>query len=312
MDILGFALNIKKDYFKEKYQQLINKINTITDDCVTIYLLSDSIVLLSSDCKLTIRYTRDIYTWGILNDFWIRGAIAAGEIEPNINTEMKSSDTRIILPYLGDIYLRAYNMESQLNLSGIALDDVLVSAPENCDLKEDTDFIIYQEYLPKEDRKEDKKLLLPNDKRQFGTLINNMYIEQMLQSHVNDIDKYVNTFSYFIFLFMRYDDISDVDSFLDDLCKQIGLQGRRLLIPNKIFIIFIALIKGLFDRYRSPSNKYYSKETLEYHISKVIEKIKQSGNLSVFTDYIIEYDKKRSTTLYQDIYMVRADISYFK
>lgn len=91
-------------------------------------------------------------------------------------------------------------------------------------------------------------------------------------------------------------------------CKQLGLQGRRILIPPKVIIVFVAVIKGLFDLYRSPINKHLSKGALELEVSTILDALKKQGYLPIFTDFVIEYD----SVLCSEIYQLRADIANFK
>lgn len=310
MDILGFSSRIENDDFKKKYKKLINIIENNKDKEVGLYLLSDSIVILSRKFEKVKKHTQDIYTWSILNDFWLRGAIAKGEIV-NINSrEVTRKNGNIILPYLGQAYLTAYNLESKLNLAGIAIDKELF--PDNPDLPLvlNIDYIEYEEYLHKEGNEGERRFLLPctNYEKQ---ILNSIYFEEMLKSHSTDIDKYINTFSFCIMLLIKNADNLDIYNFLEGLLKQLGLHGRRILIPSKVVIIFIAVIDSLFKRFRSFNDKYYSASLLELNISTIIHALKKEGYLSTFTNYVLEYDKKRHTSLYKDIYEVRSNLSNF-
>lgn len=309
MDILGFSSRIRNEDFIKKYKALINVIENFKDKEASFYLLSDSIIIFSQKFEKVKNHTQSIYKWGILNDFWIRGAIARGNVE-NIDTkEVVKMNGNIILPYLGQAYLTAYGLESKLNLAGIAIDSELLDNP-NVLLSLNIDYIEYEEYLYKEGNEGEKRLLLPcaNYEKQ---IVDSMYFEEMFKSHLADIDKYINTFSFYIMLLVKNVDDFSFDSFLEELLKQLGLHGRRILIPSKIVIIFIAVIDGLFKRYRSPNNKYYSSSLLELNISTIIHELKKEGYLSTFTNYILEYDKKRHTSLYKDIYEVRSNLSNF-
>lgn len=82
MDILGFTSKIEDKDFEGKYKNLINTISKDfeKDPKVSIYVVSDSIILISQNFSEVKSYTQTIYAWGLRDDFWIRGAIAQGEI----------------------------------------------------------------------------------------------------------------------------------------------------------------------------------------------------------------------------------------
>ncbi len=309
MDILGFTLRIKSEDFKKKYENLIEKIGEEfkKDSKVSIYVLSDSIIVVSPKFRKVIDYAKMIYTWGMNNDFWIRGALTQGEVvNVDINSIVKDNKN-VIFPYLGEAYLKAYNLESRLNMAGIMIDRDVVSDDPDMPLQENEDYIEYQEYLPKDGNEGKKRLLLPVSN--FEQIITDtMYFEEMLKSHLEDIDKYVNTFSYYLKLLLKSGNIADIHSLLENLCKQLGLQGRRILIPPKVIIVFVAVIRGLFDLYRSPENNYLSKGALELEVSTILDALKKQGYLPVFTDFVLEYD----SILYSEIYQLRADIANFK
>ncbi len=311
MDILGFTSKRTSSAFKIKYDNLKNYIGEkfSRDPKATIYVVSDSIIVCSENFEPAKNYARMIYTWGMRNDFWIRGAIAQGHVEEIDSEKIVGENKNVILPYFGEAYLTAYKLESKLNMAGIVIDDNL--KPDNPDLpleEEYTDgYMEYQEYLPKDGNEGKKRLLLP-DYNFEQSIADTMYFEEMLKSHLEDIDKYVNTFSFYLKLLLKSDNLADIHSLLENLCKQLGLQGRRILIPPKVIIVFVAVIRGLFDLYRSPENKYLSKGTLELEVSTILDALKKQGYLPIFTDFVLEYDN----VLYSEIYQLRADIANFK
>jgi len=307
LDILGFRRRFGTEDFKKNYEKLIGEIKKPNDKNNGICLLSDSIIVFSENLENVKKSTREFYTWGIRNDFWIRGAITKGKIEkPNLKDLLYKD--KFIFPYLGEGYLNALELESKLNLAGIIIDKTLIEF-----FKEDIDYIRFEEYLPKEGHERAKELFLPDT--DYQKLIESMYFEEMLKSHLDDIEKYINTFCFFLFLFLKRGDIGAVHNFLEELLKQLEAHGRRILIPSKVIIIFIALVDGLlkrcrdadtFDRYTSPPPQ------IELYISTIIDGLKKQGHLSAFTDYLLEYDNKRHTSLYRDIYDIRSNIKNFK
>lgn len=309
-DVLGFRARSGSADFTSKYESLINTISDIKDDALSVFLLSDSVVMVSEDFEQIKSQTRDFYTWGVLNDFWVRGGIAEGGV-----TRYKEVTERnkIIFPFLGEGYLKAYKQESALNMSGISVDDGFFSRmPEPEGLKKDIDYVDYEEYLPKRGYEEKKRLLLPSD-RSLKQIINSMHFEEMLKSHVEDIDKYINTFCFYVEFLLRNANAATLRAFQENLVKELELHGRRVLIPSKVVIIFIAVIDGLFKRYRAPgADQYVTAHMLETSISSIVTSLKEQGHLSAFIDYLLEYDKKRRTSLYKDINSLRTNLSSFR
>lgn len=175
MDILGFTLYIKSNDFKTKYESLIAAIRSFHPDSkVTIYLVSDSIIVTSEHLQGVKEYARMIYTWGMCQDFWIRGAITQGEYEPIDATTIIEKNGNIIMPNLGDAYLRAVNLEKQINIAGIVIDDNVKSNNRDLPLDEEIvdGFIYYQEHLPKAGNENKKKLLLPSANEDIHKIVN--------------------------------------------------------------------------------------------------------------------------------------------
>lgn len=311
LDILGFRKRFRTDDFKKNYEKLIDEIKNAENKNNGIYLLSDSIIVFSENLENVKNSTRYFYTWGVKNDFWLRGAITKGKIEKHNLKDLLYKD-KIIFPYLGEGYLNAIELESKLNLAGVIIDKTLIES-----FKEDANYIKFEEYLPKEGHEGTKELLLPDTDYQ-NQLTKSMYFEEMLKSHLDDIEKYINTFCFFLFLFLERGDIGAVNNFLDNLLEQLELHGRRILIPSKVIIIFIALVDGLFKRCRPTDtsdtfNQFTSPPPqIELYISTIINGLKKQGYLSAFTDYLLEYDNKRHTSLYRDIYDIRSNIMNFK
>lgn len=296
MDIIGFKLKIEdiedKD-FEKKYKNLIKTISKEfeKDPKVSIYIVSDSIILISQNFSEVKSYTQTIYAWGLRDDFWIRGAIAQGEIIKIDPEEVIKDNKNIIFPYLGKAYVTAYNLESKLNMAGIIIEDNVVSDNPDLKLLENEDYIEYQEYLPKEGYEGKKRLLLPWPNEEIPIINTMYYFREMLKSHSGDIDKYINTFCFYIKLLFR-SNISNRKVFLKTLLEQFG---RNILIPRKVVIIFISVIDSLMAQDNPDSSK------LESDIRMIIEALKKQNFLHTFIDYLHEFDKKRHTSLYKDI-----------
>ncbi len=312
-DVLGFTSRFLSGDLQNRYERLVEAIDGIKDNDITCFLFSDSIVIISRSFTKVRETSRSVYTWGILNDFWLRGAIAHGGL-----TEMDFSKfitrNRVVLPFLGEGYLKAYTLESTLNISGIALDDMFFEPGKECAaLRRELDYVSYEEYLPKRGYEDQKLLLLPED-GSLRQIVDTMYFEEMLKSHVNDIDKYINTFIFFIETLLKTADHETIVRFLDNLLKQLELHGSHVLIPSKVIIIFVAVIEGLIRRFRSGALGVAGtnpRELLETYVGNILGSLKVQGYLPTFVDYVLEYDKKRHSTVYHDINKLRADWSGF-
>lgn len=304
IDVLGFRARFASTDFTRKYERLIETISGIRDEGLSLFLLSDSIVIVSEDFELVKRQTRDFYTWGVLNDFWIRGGIARGNV-----TRYKEVTERnkIIFPFLGQGYLNAYKLESGLNMSGVSIDeDIFTNEADPAALREELDYVEYEEHLPKRGYEGKKRLLLPRD-RSIKQIINGMHFEEMLKSHVEDIDKYINTFCFHVTFLVQHADAATLETFQEKLLRELDLHGRRVLIPSKVVIIFVAVIEALFNRYRSGKDRRLATTRLETYVSSIVAALKEQGHLSAFVDYLLDYDKRRHTSLYKDINSLRAD-----
>jgi hypothetical protein len=306
-DVLGFTSRFISGDLMHRYGKLINVITRINDPDVNILLFSDSIVIFSERFEKLKNGTQVLYAWGIIHDFWLRGAITRGNVT-GYDTASIIREDKIILPFLGEGYLKAYGLESTLNISGIVIDDTLFS-PEGgigADLTRDVDYVEYEEYLPKRGYEGKKRLLLPREDS-VVKIVDTMYFEEMLKSHVEDIDKYINTFCFFIKFLLDSASLGTVKAFLQKLLGNMRLHSQRVLIPSKVVIIFIVLIEGLLNRYRSGRHNDYSDPSLlELDISNILRTLKEQGYLPSFIDYLLDFDKKRHTNLYKDINNLRT------
>ncbi len=307
-DVLGFTSRFMSGDLTQRYENLIKVIKGIDDQDVKVLLFSDSIVIFSESFKKAKRGTQALYTWGILHDFWLRGGIARGSVTRYDSGSFTNKD-KIILPFLGEGYLKAYRLESTLNISGIIVDDDLFSPQESAsrELEQDVDYMEYEEYLPKRGYEGKKRLLLPNE-NSVAQIIDTMYFEEMLKSHIEDIDKYLNTFCFFVKVLLDRASLVTVRAFLGKLLENMKLHSQWVLIPNKVVIIFIVLIEGLINRHHSGRHNDYSDPSLlESDIGNILRTLKEQGYLPAFIDYLLDYDKQRHTHLYKDINNLRSN-----
>jgi hypothetical protein len=97
-----------------------------------------------------------------------------------------------------------------------------------------------------------------------------------------------------------------VSNFLEQLIDQLNVHGRQFLIPRKVIIIFIAVIDALFERRDNPERDY-SKASLKADINLILDALKIQGYLPTFSDYLIEFDKKRTTNLFGKVHDILLD-----
>lgn len=300
-DVLGFTSSFISGKLSKRYDGLIEMTNKLNDQDVTIFLMSDSILCVSSEFQKLLDTSKEFYTWGILKDFWLRGAITRGSVT-QYKERVVTEPNRFIIPFLGDGYLRAYTLEVTLNISGVALDSIFFETDEsNPGFKRGIDYIEYEEYLPKVGYEGKKKLLLPKADS-LRQVVDTMYFAEMLESHVEDIDKYINTFCFYIQHLLERASTENLISFVQKMMKEFEFQAGRILIPTNIVIIFIAMIQGLFNRYRSSEGMHQCDPgQLKFLVSQIISVLKQQGYLSAFVDTLLSFDKMRQTSLYKEI-----------
>lgn len=300
-DVLGFTSSFISGKLLNKYDGLIEMANGIDYPDVTIFLLSDSILCVSSDFNTLRDTAKEFYTWGILNDFWLRGALTRGNVT-RYEARAITETNRFILPFLGDGYLKACTLEATVNLSGVVIDEAFFESDDgNPGLRKGVYYIEYEEYLPKAGYEGRKKLLLPKADS-LRQVVDTMYFAEMLESHVEDIDKYINTFCFYIQHLLERAGTENLIAFVEKIIGEFEFQAGRILIPTKIVTIFIAMIQGLFNRYRSSEGPYRCDPgQLEFLVAEVVSALKRQGYLSAFVDALLDFDRSRRTSLYKEI-----------
>jgi hypothetical protein len=304
-DVLGFTSRFISGDLSSRYDKLIKKVNDIVDPDITVFLMSDSIVIISLEFEKFRDTVKEFYTWGILNDFWLRGAITQGNVTRYHETAA-TEQNRFILPFLGDGYMRAYAIETTLNMSGIAIDNKFFDSNYvNPGFRRGIDYSEYEEYLPKTGYEAKKKLLLPIE-HSLRQVLETMYFEEMLGSHVEDIDKYINTFCFYIQQLLERANTGNLIAFVERITEEFELQGSRILMPTKIVTIFIAMVEGLLNRCHLSDNEHScSRDQLEILIGRIIAALKEEGYLAAFVDNTLDFDKKRRTSIYKEISSLR-------
>ena len=221
-DVLGFTSRFISGDLSSKYDKLIQMVNDIEDPAITVFLMSDSIIIVSLEFEKFRDTVKEFYTWGILNDFWLRGAITQGDVT-RYHERAMTQQNRFILPFLGDGYLRAYAIETTMNISGIAIDQKFFDSENtNPGFRKGVDYIEHEEYLPKTGYEGKKKLLLPK-KDSLRQVVDTMYFEEMLGSHVEDVDKYINTFCFYIRHLLEHVSTVSLIAFVEKIIKEFFL-----------------------------------------------------------------------------------------
>jgi hypothetical protein len=300
-DVLGFTSSFISGKLSRRYDGLIEMINGMDDPDVTVFLMSDSILAVSLDFLKLQDTAKKFYTWGILNDFWLRGAITRGNVT-RYEERAIIGQNRCILPFLGDGYLRAYTLQTTVNISGVVIDQLFFDSDKsNPGFKKGIDYIEHEEYLPKIGYEGKKRLLLPKADS-LRQVVDTMYFAEMLESHVEDVDKYINTFCFYIQHLLERANTENLIAFVEKIMREFELQAGRILIPTKIVTIFIAMIQGLFNRYRlSEEIHRCDPGQLAVLVGQILSVIKQQGYLSAFVDTLLDFDKRRRTSLYKEI-----------
>ncbi len=96
-DVLGFTSSFISGKLSKRYDGLIEMTNKLNDQDVTIFLMSDSILCVSSDFQKLLDTSKEFYTWGILKDFWLRGAITRGSVTQYRNGLSQSQTDSLFL-----------------------------------------------------------------------------------------------------------------------------------------------------------------------------------------------------------------------
>ena len=300
-DVLGFTSSFISGTLSKRYDGLIEMMNSRRDPDVTIFLMSDSIFCVSADFQKLKDTAKEFYTWGILNDFWLRGAITQGNVT-KYREHIIIEQNRFIIPFLGNGFLKAYTLQTTLNIYGVVLDKIFFESDEsNPGFIKGIDYIEYEEYLPKTGYEGIEKLLLPKSDS-LRQVVDSMYFAEMLESHAEDVDKYINTFCFYIQHLLERASTENLIAFVEKMLKEFAFQTGRILIPTKIVTIFIAMIQGMFNRYRSSVGFYQCDPgQLGFLVNQIVSVLKQQGYLSIFVDTMLEFDKSRHTSLYKEI-----------
>ena len=191
LDILGFKNRIAEDRFKRCYESIINDV-TARNYGDNVYLISDSIVIISEDFIGLVDKSFSIYSTALKQGLFLRGAVTKGQI--NELSSVQKTDNIIVIPYLGEAYLNAYKLEQNINCAAICIDDVTYNKLQD----EEKELIFsYKELFPKDDKKGEKSFLISD-------MMNNWSVPQTILFNISQ----------------QIDDLSNHDllKFLDTFC----------------------------------------------------------------------------------------------
>jgi hypothetical protein len=284
LDVMGFRDQYNLPEFEKRYEKLEKYIrgNEILDaQDYYLYLMSDSIIIISSELETIIHSSLDLYSFGLKEGIWLRGGISKGKI--NIYSDVKINN-HIIFPCLGEAYLKAYDLEQQLNCVAINIDNDLSEEIEESLL------IKYEEWFTKPGTPREKKILVRDLKNNWGIILThfaNLY-RKPLDALPLEIEKYINTFCLYMKILIKelYKKPSDLDEyFLKHICGILEEHGYKVVFPNEFIIVFIAFIEEL------RANHDLTDEVSRL-IRKVITILREKGFLSVFLDYLKTFNKK--------------------
>lgn len=190
LDILGFKNRIAEDRFKRCYESIIDDV-TARNYGDNVYLISDSIVIISEDFRGLVDKSFSIYSTALDQGLFLRGAVTKGQI--NELSSVQKTDNIIVIPYLGEAYLNAYKLEQNINCAAICIDDVTYNELQD----EEKELIFsYKELFPKDDKKGEKSFLISD--------MNNWSVPQTILFKISE----------------QIDDLSNHDllKFLDTFC----------------------------------------------------------------------------------------------
>jgi len=189
LDILGFQDRIAKDRFRQCYESLTHDVKGhIYGDYV--YLISDSIIVISEDFEELVAKSFSIYSSALEKGLLIRGAVTKGQI--NELSSIQEKENIIVIPYLGEAFLLAHQLEKNLNCAGICIDNLTYNElkPEEKEL-----IFSYKELFSKDNKKEEK-LFIISDMKNWSVPQTILFkiSEQIKDISKHDVSKFLDTF----------------------------------------------------------------------------------------------------------------------
>lgn len=190
IDILGFKNRIIENDFEKCYQYIINEVVKPFSSQDKVYLVSDSVVIISDTFERLIANVFGIYQIALGKGIFFRGAITKGEVkEPEMIKEEKNI---VILPYLGKTYLEAYKLEASINTAAICIDEKIIKELN----KKNKKFVFkFNEIFPKA-KENNEKYFLISDMDNWSvpqTILSNIS-SQIKDISKHETEKFINTF----------------------------------------------------------------------------------------------------------------------
>lgn len=211
LDILGFKTRINGKQFKECYESIIEKVRRSTFGS-DIYCIADSIIIIGENFRHLVDQGFAIYTTALSEGMFIRGAIAKGQVEEI--SSFSPSEGVVVMPFLGEAYLKAYELEQSINCAGICLDELVYKELED-DERQLT--FHYKELFPKRGLEKEKIFLISN--------MDNWSVPQTIlykisgQTHNlsnHDLLKFLDTFClYYTVMRKKHQDTNNMERYQD-------------------------------------------------------------------------------------------------
>lgn len=210
LDILGFKNRITEDGFKRCYEYIINEVIEPYNYTDKVYLISDSIVIISEDFGELVDNIFSIYSIALGQGLFLRGAVTKGQI--NKFPAVQETENKIIIPYLGEAFLTAYQLEQNINCAAICIDQNTYDILEG---KEKDLIFRYKELFPKDDMKREK-LFLISDMNNWSVpqTILLKISEQIANLSRHNILKFIDTFClYYRVMTEKHNDTNNLGTY---------------------------------------------------------------------------------------------------
>lgn len=210
LDILGFKNRITEDGFKRCYESIINEVIEPYNYTDKVYLISDSIVVISEDFGELVDNSFSIYSIALGQGLFLRGAVTKGQI--NKLPIVQETGNKIVIPYLGEAFLNAYKLEQNINCAAICIDQGTYDELQG----EEKDLIFrYKELFPKDDKKREKLFLISDMKNwSVPQTILLKISEQIAHPSKHDLLKFIDTFClYYRVMTEKHNDTKNLETY---------------------------------------------------------------------------------------------------
>jgi hypothetical protein len=211
LDILGCKNRITENGFKQCYDSIIKEVIEPYEYPGKVYLVSDSIVIISENFRELVGNSFSIYSIALNQGLFLRGAITRGHV--NEIPIVQERDNKIIIPFLGAAFLTAYKLEQDINCAAICIDQGIY---DSLSTEEKTLIFRYKELFPKDDKREEKLFLISDMMNNWSvpqTVLLNIS-EQIPNLPKHDLLKFIDTFClYYKVMVEKYEDRSNLEKY---------------------------------------------------------------------------------------------------